>query len=62
MLALPNNAWDAYYLALTWRVRGKVPATIIDILEQLNIDMTDARAINKTPEEREALMELQAPR
>ena len=46
MLALPNNAWDAYYLALTWRVRGKIPNTIIDTLNPLGVDMRDAREMN----------------
>jgi hypothetical protein len=53
MLPLPDYAWDAYYLALTWRAHCKIPATIVENLEQLGIDMTDTRRMNESSSEDE---------
>ena len=46
MDALPSNVWDAYFLAQTWSVCGKIPITILTTLEQLGNDMEEAWLMN----------------
>jgi hypothetical protein len=47
MAALPSHAWDAFYLATSWRTNGKIPEEIIKKLEQLgaSIEGVNARKI-----------------
>jgi hypothetical protein len=47
MAAPPSHAWDAFYLATSWRTNGEIPEGIIEMVEALGakIDGVNARKL-----------------